>query len=46
MAHRCQAPEDRRIGKQYLTRTPDPDVKQYQDAVTELAWRQIKSRRG
>ena len=44
MAHRCPAPADRRVGKQFLSRTPDPDVKEYQDAVTELAWQQIKSR--
>jgi hypothetical protein len=28
MAHGCQAAADRRVGKQFLTRTPDPDMKE------------------
>jgi hypothetical protein len=44
-AHRCQAPKERRVGQQFLTRTPDPDVKEYQDAVTDLTWREVEARR-
>ena len=44
MGHGCKAPAERRIGKQWKTRTPDPDVKAYQDAVTELAWAELEER--
>ena len=38
MTHRCQAPAERRVGRQWHSRTPDPDVRRYQEAMTELAW--------
>ncbi len=44
-AHRCPAPEARRVGAQFHKRTPDPDVERYQTAVTELTWRESEARR-
>ena len=41
MTHRCPAPAERRVGRQWKARTPDPDVQRYQDAMTELAWELI-----
>ncbi len=38
MSHTCRAPAERRVGRQWHTRTPDPDVSRYQNAMTELAW--------
>jgi len=44
MTHRCPAPEELRVGEHWLARTPDPDVRRYQEATTELAWTLIDAR--
>jgi hypothetical protein len=45
MAHSCPAPAERRVGTQWRTRAPDPDVRTYQEATTELAWELVEARR-
>lgn len=44
MAHSCGASIERRVGRQWQTRVPDPDVASYQEATTALAWSMVEDR--
>ena len=44
MTHRCGAPIERRVGRQWQSRTPDPDVASYQEATTAVAWSMVEDR--
>ncbi|HEX5014335.1 MAG TPA: hypothetical protein VFV72_09275, partial [Candidatus Limnocylindrales bacterium] len=46
LTHRCEAPPELRVGRQWRARPPDPDVRTYQEAMTELAWSLLEDRAG
>ena len=44
ITHRCAAPIERRVGRQWQARIPDADVASYQEATTALAWAMVEDR--